>query len=199
MAQAEDTPEALASAKQVQRARIALLEHHTSQMQGYKYYILTLVLGIFAVLDFWSRTPSLTISVPGVNLDSATVASILLGFIFGAIFYSFAKFVCYGQTVGATTQAPIFPWDPRKQERTLMQWLDKCISDRALRQPRLPPNELLYQLGLPKRHPHLLGVCVMVWLVVIFLRFSWWGQLMLLGYVMTLVFTLVFVFRVQDC
>lgn len=198
MARAEDTPAALASAEQVQRARIALLEHHTSQMQGYKYYILTLVLGIFAVLDFWSRVPNLAVSVLGVNLDSVTVASIFLGFISGAIFYSVARVVCYGQTVGATTQAPILAWDPQEEERTLMQWLDKCISDWAVGRPRLPPIEVLYQLGLPKRHPHLLGVCVVVWLVVICLRFafsSWWGPLAFLAWVMAFDLVLVWVLR----
>jgi predicted nucleic acid-binding protein len=193
----EDTPVALASADQVQKARIALLEHHTSQMQGYKYYILTLVLGIFAVLDFWSRAQDLAISVFGVNLDSVTVAFIFLGFISGSIFYSVARMVCYGQTVGATTEAPILQWNPQMKQRTLMKWLDECIYLRTRSKPRLAPIEVLYQLGLPKRHLPLLGVCAIVWSEVVFLRYCWWSPLACLVLLMIGVFVLVWGFPVE--
>lgn len=91
--------------KELREARNVLLEHHTSQMQGYRYHILALVLGIFAVLDFWSRFGGIMLTMWLV--DSGGLAWGALGFIVGAIFYSFGRFAWYGEIVRATVRAPM--------------------------------------------------------------------------------------------
>jgi hypothetical protein len=99
-----DVPDKMAH-RDVQGVRIALLAHHTSQMQAYKTYILTLVgslLGVTALLLQLKSTPSISISP-----DTMKVVFVALGFITGTIFYSIARFAWYGQIVTATIFAPL--------------------------------------------------------------------------------------------
>ena len=49
-----------------QEARVALFEHHTSQMQGYKLYLLTIAVGslglvqVYGLLENWAKTSVLS-------------------------------------------------------------------------------------------------------------------------------------------
>jgi MFS superfamily sulfate permease-like transporter len=111
----------------VQKVRIALLEHNTSQMQGYKYYLLTLVLGLFAVLDFWPRAIQSGIPQPIVVI----LVAFFLGLISGAVSYSLARFFWYGQIVGATSYAHLIKPNENEKTKTLMGHLSDCIGTHA--------------------------------------------------------------------
>jgi hypothetical protein len=91
----------MATPTQVQEARIALLEHNTSQMQAYKTYILTLTGAFMALMTFlfqWS-----------INLNDLAIVTILvaMGFVVGVVFYSLTRFALFGELVGAIVYAPL--------------------------------------------------------------------------------------------
>jgi hypothetical protein len=119
---AYDSPDRF-NADQVQEARIALLEHHTSQMQAYVdrgLMFFAALLGVFAVFVQFQRTLQNTVRL---------TIFVGLGFLCGCILFSIARFARYGMTLRAVAHAPlrIKAGDPS----TLLGQLDTCIGEWA--------------------------------------------------------------------
>ena len=159
----QDTP-----ADKVQEARIVLLDHHTSQMQAYKDYILTLVgilLGLVGIL-----LQLVTGSVKAPTFQAMIAAFVTLGFISGAILYSVAKFAWYGQVVGAVSVAPM-----GKDSKALSligqlgeyigKYTEKEIEGMARKGRAMAIWRRLFNLGACESE--LLGVCLSVWCAVV--------------------------------
>jgi len=95
-----DSPDSF-NANQVQEARIALLEHHTSQMQAYVDRGLTFfaaLLGLLAAFIQFQGTLHGTVTL---------LIFVALGFLCGCILFSLARFARYGMTVSAVVNAPL--------------------------------------------------------------------------------------------
>jgi hypothetical protein len=75
-----------------QDARVALLEHYTSQMQGYKVYLLTIVIGFFAGIEAL-RT------LPLQPFHFVLLFSLGVGSLAGGIAYCIPKAFWFGQHV----------------------------------------------------------------------------------------------------
>jgi len=111
--------------RQVQEARIALLEHHTSQMQAYVDRGLTFFgafLALFAVFVQLSSTTSL-------NPITVMTVFVALGFLCGCMLFSMARFARYGMTVRAVTKAPLIVKE--NGSKTVLGQLDDCIGEWA--------------------------------------------------------------------
>jgi hypothetical protein len=79
--------------------RVALLEHHASQMQAYKIYVLTLVAGFFAVLQSFSALGLST-------RDTNTLVWSAGGVVLAGSFFSLTRFMWYGTMVSHTMITP---------------------------------------------------------------------------------------------
>jgi hypothetical protein len=79
----------------VEQARIALLQLHTSQMQAYKIYALTLLAGFFGVLQ--------TLGTLGFAPTlSTTLVWLAGGVVAGGLFFCLGRFMWYGAMVSST-------------------------------------------------------------------------------------------------
>jgi hypothetical protein len=108
---------------EVQEARIALLEHHTSQMQVYVDRGVTFFgsfLALFAVFAQLSAEVNL-------NLTTVIIVFIALGFLCGCVMFSLARFARYGMTVRAVTKAPSKVKEGGSQ--TVLGQLDICVGE----------------------------------------------------------------------
>ena len=114
-----------------QEARIALLEHYTSQMQGYKLYILTLALGSVGFSEVWSRF------VDGQR-PSFLAQAILLPFVIGlfcaALFYCLARAAWYG-ALASNCLLPLPYTVMEAPARPLLARLSQKICDRVRDNP----------------------------------------------------------------
>jgi hypothetical protein len=77
-----------------QDAQIALLEYYSSLMNGYKTYILTLVIGILTVVEVWFRIPR-----PNHGFWVNHFMAFCLGFIFAGIVIFNWRFYWCGEVV----------------------------------------------------------------------------------------------------
>jgi len=83
----------------VREERIALLEHHASQMQAYKIYALSLLAGLFAVAQ------SLSTLGWGVWV-STTLVWLAGGIVAGGLVFCLGRFMWYGAMVSSTISTP---------------------------------------------------------------------------------------------
>jgi len=106
-----------------QEARIALLQFHTSQMQGTRTHILSAAILVLAIFEIWFRMPD-AIRTPLVNL----FMSVVLGMVFASICFFAVRIFWYGQLVRSTVcthrRAPI-------KDKPLIYQLDKDIIEDA--------------------------------------------------------------------
>jgi hypothetical protein len=107
----------------VREERIALLEHHASQMQAYKIYALTLVAGFFAVLQSFCAL--------GLGTrDSITLVWVAGGVVAGGLFFCLGRFMWYGAMVSRTITAASEV--DQNSKDPLMAQLEVCIGRTAL-------------------------------------------------------------------
>lgn len=87
-----------------QEARIAVLQHFASLMQGYKLYILTLVVGSVALIELWPKVCSFQLLGLVWALGCASVP--------GAMFYCILRIAFFGKFLELSyTASPIDgPW-----------------------------------------------------------------------------------------
>ena len=102
----------------VREERIALLEHHSSQMQAYKIYAFSLIAGFFGVAQLVSAL-RLTPQV------ATTLVWLAIGFVAGGLFFCLGRFMWYGAMVSQTIIASLVI-DP-KSDRPPMYQLENCI------------------------------------------------------------------------
>lgn len=79
----------------VREERIALLEHHASQMQAYKIYAFSLLAGFFAVVQSLS-------ALGWRDWLSTTVVWFVVGIVAGGLFFCLGRFMWYGAMVSET-------------------------------------------------------------------------------------------------
>jgi len=108
------------------QARIALVEHHTSQMQGYKTYILTVAILILTTFEIWFRVETCHRGFP-VNV----IMSVALGAILASAIAFVARSMWYGQLVRSAVRGPAVT--PVSAD-LLMSQLDQDITHHAQRQ-----------------------------------------------------------------
>jgi hypothetical protein len=108
------------------QARIALLEHHTSQMQGYKTYILTVAILILTTFEIWFRVGTCHRGFP-VNV----IMSVALGAILASAIAFVARSLWFGHLVRSSVRGP--PATPVHPD-SLMSQLDRDITHHAQRQ-----------------------------------------------------------------
>jgi hypothetical protein len=82
-----------------QKARIALLEHYTSQLQGYKVNLLTIIIAFFAGVESFR-----------IILPSTLFLSVLSGVCAALIFYCAAKIFLFGHHVVAIIRMESCYW-----------------------------------------------------------------------------------------
>ena len=80
------------SSQMEQEARIALLEHYDSLMQGYKIYLLTLAIGLLTVVEIWLRAEQ------SASHQVLAPVKVILSLISGAILVS--SVVCVVRWLG---------------------------------------------------------------------------------------------------
>jgi hypothetical protein len=85
-----------------QRPRIALIEHHTSQMQSYKTHILTAAILILTVFEVWFR-----VETPNRGFAVAGIMSVALGAILASAIAFVARATWFGQLVRSAVHAPM--------------------------------------------------------------------------------------------
>jgi hypothetical protein len=153
-AEVADSAENAADSEMVQKARIAVLEHFTSQMQQYKYYMLTLVLGFAGILDFWARA--------GEFPYRDWIVYVAVGIVFSLIFYSLARFVWYGKLVGA---ASFVSWTTGLKQETVVGHLMDLTHKGAQRRADPSPLRRLFYLGRDERR--LVGACIILFFGVL--------------------------------
>jgi hypothetical protein len=84
-----------------QEARIALLQHHTLQMQGYKTHILTIAVVVLTIVEVWLRMPGASRTLPvAVIVSGALAAVVAVGIIF------VARVMWFGALVRSAVRAP---------------------------------------------------------------------------------------------
>lgn len=178
-----DSMENIARPETVQKARIALLEHNTSQMQQYKYHMLTLVLGFFGIMELWSRARDL---IPCGD----AIVYVAFGTVGCLFFYSFARFVWYGKIVGCTSYAPLTTWSSEESPKTLTGYLSDCIGEyaREITGEDSFPLRWLFHLG--DNQSGLVITCAVLFLVLMYLQFGNWGAILLSAWLFLLVSTL---------
>jgi hypothetical protein len=107
----------------VREERIALLDHHSSQMQSYKIYALSLIAGFFGVVQ----------SLPMFRLATQvaiTLVWLAMGFVAGGLFFCLGRFMWYGTMVTQTINTEIVT-DPKSDYPPMFQ-LERCIGQNAL-------------------------------------------------------------------
>lgn len=178
-----DSMENIANPETVQKARIALLAHNTSQMQQYKYYMLTLVLGFFGVMELSSRVR-----------DLIPCADAIVYVAFGAVgcffFYSFARFIWYGKIVGGTSYAPLTTWSSKQSQETLTGCLSDRIGEYARESAGEDPYPLRWLFHLGDNQSVLVITCAVLFLVLMCLQFGNWGGVLLSAWLFLIVSTL---------
>lgn len=92
-----------------QDARVALLEHYISQLQGYKVSLLTIVIGFFAVVE------------PLRRLVSSALFSVFAGICVALIVYCVGKVFLYGQHVKAIIR------NEPDCKQTMLKQLDEMV------------------------------------------------------------------------
>jgi len=182
-----DSLENIADPKTVQKARVALLEHHTSQMQQYKYYMLTLALGFLATLDLWSRAKDF--SSPWPYVDTLTIVRVVFGLVTALIFYSFARFIWYGKILSSTFLAPL-TWHPEKRQDTLTYILHQCIAEHARKEANRNRYPLRWLFHLGDKQPRLVITCAILAMVTMYIQVGSWGAVVFLTWVILLVSTI---------
>lgn len=108
----------------VREERIALLEHHASQMQAYKIYAFSLLAGFFAVVQSLS-------ALGWRDWLSTTVVWFVVGIVAGGLFFCLGRFMWYGAMVSKTISTS-FKVDQSSAESTLMGQLEFQIGQSAL-------------------------------------------------------------------
>jgi len=106
-----------------QEARIALLQHHTSQMQSYRVNILTGVVVILMIVEVWLRVPT-----SNRTLTLVLIMSGGLGAIIAIIAFYIARIVWYGQLAASTTSVSK---QPQTFDEPLIRQLDRSITTHA--------------------------------------------------------------------
>lgn len=123
-----DGPNADWKPADVQRARQIIFEHHTSQMQAYVSRGLTFFGALLSLVALISGSAVIPQLKPVLS-----VVTMVIGFLIGCITFCVARFVFYGQVVGACTTAPVLPWanwNPPPQ--ALVDLVARSISNGAL-------------------------------------------------------------------
>lgn len=106
-----------------QEARIALLEHYGSQMQGYKLYVLSLVIGLVGVVELSLRVKELPVSYK----VGMTIIFAIIGFIVAGACFCTARFAWYGKL----TYFSLLAEPSQKPLSTLLHKLDVGICEAA--------------------------------------------------------------------
>jgi hypothetical protein len=102
-----------------QEARVALLEHHTSQMQGYKIYLLTIAVGSVGLVEAYSRLEEW---IPPHYMR--LYWPLVLGVMGAGAFYCAARIAWYGALSGKSLLAS----SDKEKTGTLIYQLDQGIS-----------------------------------------------------------------------
>jgi hypothetical protein len=150
-----------------QKARIALLQHYASQMQGYKIYILTLALSSVGFIELWIRI------VDWLKPSTFFVGIVLSFFIGGfgaALFYCLARAAWYG----ALSSNCLLPLPYTVEEapcRPLLYRLGQKICDRVRDNPLEGTPEFtpawawkwLIRIGSTSKQPSLAHLCLFLW------------------------------------
>jgi len=183
-----DSLENIADPKTVQKARVALIEHHTSQMQQYKYYMLTLALGFLATLDLWSRAKDFYSPWPYV--DVLTIVRVVFGLVIALIFYSFARFIWYGKILSSTFIAPLKMWRSEERQYTLTYHLHQCITEHARKEANRNRYPLRWLFHLGDKQLRLVITCAVLSLVAMCIQVGDWGAVLFLTWLILLVSTI---------
>lgn len=150
-----------------QKARIALLQHYASQMQGYKIYILTLALSLVGFIELWIRV------VDWMRLSIFAVAFVLpffIGGFVGALFYCLARAAWYG-ALESNCFLPLPYTVEEKPNRRLIYRLNQKICDMVRANPLEGAPDFtparawkwLIRIGSTSSQPGLLGFCLLLW------------------------------------
>ncbi len=106
-----------------QEARIALLEHYTSQMQGYKVYLLTIAVGLVGAFQAYDILSKLDSILPWTTwILRLYWPLVIAGAVFAAL-YCIPRIAWYGGLAGNTLLAP-----PIGNAGTMMYLLDQGIA-----------------------------------------------------------------------
>jgi hypothetical protein len=139
-----------------QDARIALLKHYTSQMQGYKVNLLTIVIGFLAYVELIRRLPRFYFGFLSLFLLPLGV-----GVLAGLGFWSVARMLWFGKHVRDIIREP---------KENLLNKLDKQIHDLwGVSQEVYDPKSIIGKIIKIGGNGDLLGLCSIVVGVVVML------------------------------
>jgi hypothetical protein len=162
----------------VQEARIALLEHHTSQMQVYVDRGVTFF-GSFLALSAVFAQLSAEVNL---NFATVTIVFIALGFLCGCVMFSLARFARYGMTVRAVTKAPLKV--KKGGSQTVLGQLDTCIGKWAEKEIKREAKgkwskkwtwklwKVIFDIGNDQIKSLL--VSALLWMGIVFLLVAYW-------------------------
>jgi hypothetical protein len=147
-----------------QDARVALLEHYTSQMQGYKVYLLTIVIGFFAGIESL-RTLQL-LPAPFVY-----VFPIFVGICLILIVYCLTKALWFGQHVRDITR------EDSDCKQTMLDQLDRMVHTKRgmVRDDPWSKSWMRWMIKRGGGDGRLLIVCVCILAVAVCVSLIVWG------------------------
>jgi len=154
-----DSPDKITPDK-VQEARIALLEHYTSQMQAYINRGLTFFSAILTLAAFYFQFEQ------SLAPWARFVVTVGVGFLLGCIVFSIARFAFYGQVVHAASKGPLKIVGGAE---TLMGQLDDSITNWATNElDRQAAGSFRWELWRPffklgASQTKSLAVCAAIW------------------------------------
>jgi hypothetical protein len=140
-----------------QKARIALLEHYTSQMQAYKVYVLTILVAFFAGVESLR-----VLGFVGTFWLKAFV-SFGAGFLAAGFFFCLVRFMWYGAFVSYSIW-PRVVVDDRPDADTLMYQLRTVFQENAKKEKRNAAATWMVNHG--DKQALLFAVAGVVWFIV---------------------------------